>query len=104
MGSSITDVIICDQCLALCCRVLADDKDLEPEESVVDYPEERLAAILDAVAKKGPPPEIPHPDLQCSFCAKRRGDSAQMVMGPRVMICDVCIGGAASVARRASND
>ncbi len=103
MGSSITDVVICDQCLALCCRVLADDKNLEPRESVVDYPDERLAALLDAVAKQGPPSEITLPDLQCSFCAMRRGDAPKMVMGPRVMICNACIGGATSVEKREAN-
>jgi ATP-dependent protease Clp ATPase subunit len=103
VGSPIMDVKICDQCLGLCCRVLAEAADLrehDAEATAAEYPDESLAAILDALKKKGPPAEVKQPELQCSFCAKRRGDAPGMVMGPRVMICDGCVGAAVALVKR----
>jgi ATP-dependent protease Clp ATPase subunit len=36
-------------------------------------------------------------DFQCSFCGAHRADVAKLISGPRVFICDRCVGDATAV-------
>ncbi len=105
VGSSITDVRICDGCLGLCCSVLADMADARgraPECSAADFPEDLLAEILVTLATKGPratPP--PDPEFRCSFCDATRPDEVPaLVCGPRVFICSACVASAVALVKR----
>src|SRR5690348_414031 len=95
VASSITDVMICDECLGLCCSVLAKmahRREDAPEGSGADLPEDLLAEINLVLATKPPaamPP--PNPEFRCSFCDARRPDDVSvLVSGPRVFICNGC--------------
>lgn len=106
VGSSITDVRICDGCLGLCCSVMAEmagAKEEVEDQSAVDFSEDRLASVLTTLAKKGPRATAPtDPDFRCSFCDHRRADVAALISGPLVFICDACVGGAVAVVKRES--
>lgn len=100
------DVRICDECVGLCCSVLAasaGETDKIRQQSAADISDDRVAAIFEALARKGPPPQPTQPrgeEFHCSFCDRPRRDVAHLVSGPRVFICDACVGAAVAVVKR----
>jgi hypothetical protein len=119
---------ICDECVGLCCDILAEDMEREgggpghwsPRRPVVDgeeQPEEKLERDVAEIVRRMRDAEQardgaelpylrraleairrrPWPELACSFCGAHRQTVRKLVSGPRVFICDVCVGDATAV-------
>jgi ATP-dependent protease Clp ATPase subunit len=102
VASSITTVQICDQCLGLCCSVLGDAtgaKGVIADGSATDVPQDLLAEVIAALARKGLPAPREDRDFRCSFCDLRRDEVPMLISGPRVFICGACVGAAVSVVK-----
>jgi hypothetical protein len=103
VGSAAADGRICDECLGLCCRVLAEQAGLSestPESSAAEFPEVLLVEIMATLATK-PPGAMPPPQFRCSFCDTSRPDVQALVSGPRVLICNACIADGVAIVKRA---
>ncbi|HSS01578.1 MAG TPA: ClpX C4-type zinc finger protein [Kofleriaceae bacterium] len=144
VGTAGCSARICDECMGLCCQILAeegvppavssevlaafrlaDDRravELErklaaKEEAFLRLPEAERQAItlakerereamwriieesrsqLQEAARQGiplvPPPTRVVLDPVCSFCDRPRREVAKLISGPRVFICDGCVG------------
>jgi hypothetical protein len=109
---------ICEGCLGLCCDILKEDslavRDRSPAPPADDVvaeddlsrllrsletePEARLDWTLSELRKRmyGPPSRVP--DFTCAFCDAHRRDVRKLISGPRVFICDACVGDATALA------
>lgn len=117
---------ICDDCVEMCCDILGEEVgQLPPREARVDAPpsveDEQfqqsvgevlqrfevqaeleawrsdvllgdLRRALEARARR-----LSRDDFCCSFCSASRKDVAKLISGPRVFICDACVGDATAV-------
>jgi ClpX C4-type zinc finger protein len=116
----LSDALICDECLALCRDIVAEDvyQPSEDDEATPPWtPSEQELAELERIGK-----ELGHGDAwaapivdgkldlsqsspvtvaqakrkhasvkTCSFCRKREPDVAKLIAGPTVYICDECV-------------
>jgi hypothetical protein len=111
-------VRICDECVSLCCDILAEESldvrgenHSSPSDDVVS--EDELSQLLRSLDKESAPKidgilsalrrrldgdrlKSIH-DFQCSFCDADRRDVAKLISGPRVFICDACVGDATAL-------
>ena len=114
---------ICDECVGLCCEILADEVGVptsrEPHASVAPSLEDEqfqqhVGAILERIAAER---EAARQDLlldqlrhslkperrldldayRCTFCGAHRREVVKLVSGPRVFICDTCVGEATAL-------
>jgi hypothetical protein len=112
---------LCDQCLDLCCDIIAEKRAAEPwlrpkhlaqcpgcrqerpESSMLpcctscyararapaDVPPPKQLTVLPAPAPSLPQP--PGAELACSFCHRPRSLVRDLICGPRVFVCDLCV-------------
>lgn len=115
---------ICDECVGLCCEILAEEAGLAspghvhapaPPSADDEQFQQRVGEILRrfaseheaahrdallndlgrALAARGP--NASRDDFGCSFCGAHRKDVAKLIAGPRVFICNGCVGDATAV-------
>jgi ClpX C4-type zinc finger protein len=67
-------VLICDECVELCVDIIRE----ENKSARVKLPAESPRQM---------------PALSCSFCAKDQSEVEKLIAGPKVFICDACVGG-----------
>jgi hypothetical protein len=109
VGSTIVDVHICDECLGLCCKILAEEVDFDDfdfealdERSVSAFPDAPLDAVFAAVASRSLPVlREGEPTFRCSFCTQPRVAVSKLISGPRVFICDACTRNATALVKQA---
>ena len=65
-------------------------------QSALEFPEDLLAGIIDRVAKHVPTSGT---DFECSFCDRGRPEVATLISGPRVFICESCVGTAVAAVK-----
>ena len=94
---------ICDDCLAFCCDIVGRESGYtcgpgEPpmEQRALDELFERAQRLV-ASRRKIPAAPRRRIDFRCSFCDRGRFEVGHLVTGPRVFICDECVGSAADV-------
>jgi hypothetical protein len=107
---------VCDACIRLCLDILAEaslppaaakgaeraDEELADLLAALDPAGGRVEAALSELQRRfGGRPRRWLADFRCSFCDTDRRDAAKLIAGPRVFICDVCTGEAASVVSTA---
>lgn len=109
---------ICDECLGLCCDILGERDFDTLSYTAPPFEDERfhdeLAGILHTLAAEreaarkemllddlrrsfDAAPRTPLREFHCSFCDASRSEVAKLISGPRVFICETCIGDAAGV-------
>jgi ClpX C4-type zinc finger len=109
---------ICNECLGLCFDIMREELFqapppapspvfLEPDVDAVVVTLRELAAaqnsrhveeLVDRVRRSLFPKGPRLAEFQCSFCARRRSDVAQLISGPKVFICDGCVFDAAATS------
>ncbi|MEO0601730.1 MAG: ClpX C4-type zinc finger protein [Myxococcota bacterium] len=104
---------LCRACVAICTDML--DKEGVPEPPVTfeaepwtPPPEWRTSLAragfrpgdIDALTPNAPPDR--HRGLECSFCGRRQRDAVAIIAGPRVYVCDPCVGGAQRLVQSGS--
>lgn len=105
IGSSVMEVQICDQCLGICCDVLAEgvgDKAQGIPASARSS--SQLSTAVARVRARAARGELPRPSkdgrpegcsFRCSFCSTSEDEVAKLINGPRVFICESCVYSAA---------
>jgi hypothetical protein len=110
---------ICDECVGLCFDIVWEDQDpMVPtpsegmllaeadDDAVADTLQELAAAqnsrhvdeLVDRFRRSLLAERPYFREFQCSFCARSRSDVAKLISGPRVFICDVCVGDAVAIS------
>lgn len=121
VGTAGHETRICDECVGLCCEILGEEAGLPSFSYVHASPpsfehedfQQRVGEILQRLAAEReshgdallgdlhraitPPARRSAPDFACSFCGAHRAEVAKLISGPRVFICDTCIGEATAV-------
>lgn len=111
-------VKICDECVGLCWDIMAEEShapsplpegqplppqsELEAQiaemlQHLAREKEERAREALLTDARRALDKPWKAPDFACTFCDADRRDVAKLISGPRVFICDRCVGDATSV-------
>jgi ATP-dependent protease Clp ATPase subunit len=113
---------ICDECVGLCFEILGEEpafvvqdadarrpppSPAQPADALDDLlrglasPQADLELVmaelrrrLDGERRRSPA------DFSCSFCDALRRDVPKLISGPRVFICDACVGDAAGIVSR----
>ena len=116
---------ICDECVGLCCEIIAEEMQYESLERGVVHRElppslddeqfqQRVGEILQGIAAEREASRIDGllADLRrsldpgrrasldmyrCTFCDAHRRDVMKLIAGPRIFICDGCVGEATAV-------
>jgi transcription elongation factor Elf1 len=114
---------ICDDCIGLCCDILAEEVGIRSPEVPANVPPtpedlafqqrvgealQRFAAeresrqgdaLLDDLqrALTSRAPESVFDLFRCSFCGAHRREVMKLISGPRVFICDACVGEATAI-------
>lgn len=114
---------ICDECVGLCCDILGEEVGVPSPRDVHSYVApnfedeqfqqhvgevlQRLAAEREASRHEAllgdlrrsftPGDKTFFEMFRCSFCDAHREDVAKLISGPRVFICDRCVGDATAV-------
>lgn len=114
---------ICDECVGLCCEILGEEVEIESPRDVhrfvapnfhdeqfqdrvteilgrlaAERESSRNDALLNDLRRSFESDRQPILDMfRCSFCDAHRKDVAKLISGPRVFICDACIGDATAV-------
>lgn len=114
---------ICDECVGLCCDILGEEVGIQAPRDVHRYAPpsfddeqfqqhvgeilQRLAAERETSRSDGlrndlrrsfdPGRHAPLDMFRCSFCGAHRKDVMKLISGPRVFICDTCVGEATAV-------
>jgi ATP-dependent protease Clp ATPase subunit len=113
LGAVSSTARICDSCVALCGDIIAgaaiktSGDEEKPRSRIAELLRE-LASVRDESTRQSlleqleqirrtlPPPQSFDPS-RCSFCKAHRDQVAKLVNGPRVFICDRCVGEARDV-------
>ena len=102
-------IFICDPCLGLCVSVLAGERSGETPASELDG-EHVVTVVSEVLAKSAAGPARanngPGDESQlfyCMFCRRSRDQVAQLISGPRVFICETCVGDAVRCVHAASS-
>jgi hypothetical protein len=108
---------ICNECVGLCWEIVREDEQAmlaARERSVLADADDD--AVVDTLRELAAPQSSRHvdelidrvrrslfaegqrfPEFHCSFCARPRRDVAKLISGPRVFICDACVGDAVAI-------
>jgi len=109
---------ICNECVGLCWEIVREDEHAMPaarerpvlaeadDDAVADALRELAAAqnsrhvdeLVDRVRRSLLAEGQRFPEFHCSFCARSRRDVAKLISGPRVFICDACVGDAVAIS------
>ena len=117
---------ICDECIGLCCEILDEEVGQAPPRDARAYPppsvedeqfEQSVGEVLQRFAAQAELEswrndvllgDLRHAleararrrlldEFSCSFCGASRKDVVKLISGPRVFICDGCVGDATAV-------
>jgi hypothetical protein len=114
---------ICDECIELCLDIVGEEVGIQCPRDVHQYVapsfqdeqfQQRVAEILQGLASEretrrsdtllndlrqslDPGRQAVLDMFRCSFCGAHRKDVMKLISGPRVFICDNCIGDATAV-------
>ncbi|MEM6931522.1 MAG: ClpX C4-type zinc finger protein [Myxococcota bacterium] len=104
---------LCRACVSICTDILEEEGVPEPplvfeSEPWAPPPEWRTSLAragfrpgdIDALTQ-GARPHRAH-GLDCSFCGRPQRDAVAVIAGPRVYVCDTCVGGARRLAESSS--
>lgn len=123
VGTPGRSVRICDECVELCLDIVGEEVGIQSPRDVHQYVapsfhdeqfQQRVADILQSLANErearrsdallndlrqsfDPGPDMTVEMFRCSFCSAHRKDVMKLIAGPRVFICDNCIGDATAV-------
>jgi hypothetical protein len=114
---------ICDECVGLCCEILGEEIGIESSRDLNRYVppsfedeqfQQHVAEILQRFADErapgsrkalmddlrhsfAPSRRASNENYRCSFCSAHRDDVAMLISGPRVFVCDRCVGDATAI-------
>lgn len=107
---------ICNECLGLCLDIMREEIEIPvpapavlveaDDDAVADTLRELAAAqnsrhadeLVDRVRRSLFAEGSRFHEYHCSFCARARHDVAKLISGPRVLICDNCVGDAVAIS------
>jgi len=117
VGTAGNSTKICDDCVGLCWEILSEEAGIPASRNVHQQVppcledeefQQRVGPILERLATES---ESSHSDLllndlrrafeqrhqasfdfRCSFCGAERREVMKLISGPRVFICDACVG------------
>ncbi len=110
---------ICNECVGLCFDIVCEEQhSMVPtpsvgillaegdDDAVADTLRELAAAqnsrhvdeLVDRVRRSLLAERQYFREFHCSFCARPRSDVAKLISGPRVLICDLCVGDAVAIS------
>jgi hypothetical protein len=123
LGTAGHSTRICDECVALCCEIVGEDAGVQPPRDMHAHKapsfedeqfQQRAGEILQRLADEHEASrtdallrdlqrsfasvrDASVPSFRCSFCGAPREDVRKLISGPRVFICDTCVGEATAV-------